>query len=44
MTTRGLKKDDFIEIANIIDDALNKREDEDTLRLRVKNVIYKCNR
>ena len=42
MTTRGLKETDFIEIANIIDYALNKKEDVNSLKLRVKNVINKC--
>ena len=42
MTTRGLKEDSFTEIANIIDDALNKRDTVDNLRLRVQNIIRKC--
>ena len=42
MTTRGLNETDFIEIANIIDSALNKKEDINSLKLRVKNVINKC--
>ena len=43
MTTRGLKEDSFVEIANIIDDALNKRDSIDNLKLRVKAIINKCN-
>ena len=42
MTSRGLKEDSFIEIANIIDDALNKRNSVDGLKQRVRNIIMKC--
>ena len=42
MTTKGLKEDSFIEIANIIDDALNKRDSIDNLKIRVSNIIKKC--
>lgn len=40
MTTRGLKEEDFIEIAHIIDDALNKK-DEEELKERVKKITDK---
>ena len=40
MTTRGLKEEDFIEIGNIIVDALNNK-DKDELRKRVKNITEK---
>lgn len=44
MTTRGLKEDDFVEIGNIIVEALEKREDMDAmkeLKYRVLKLIQK---
>lgn len=41
MTTRGLKEDDFKEIALIIDDAFNGL-DKETLKERVSKIIEKC--
>ena len=40
MTTRGLKEDDFVEIGNIIIDALNGK-DKEQLKLRVKKITDK---
>ena len=40
MTTRGLKEEDFIEIGNIIIDALNGK-DKEQLKLRVKKITDK---
>lgn len=39
MTTRGLKEDDFIKIANIIIDALESNDNIDNLKERVKNIV-----
>ena len=41
MTTRGLKEEDFIEIANIIIDALENNQDEVSLKERVNNIVGK---
>ena len=41
MTTRGLKEEDFIEIANIIIDALENNQDEISLKERVNNIVGK---
>lgn len=41
MTTRGLLENDFEEIANIIDEAFNK-QDEEGLKKRVNALIKKC--
>ena len=41
MTTRGLKEDDFKEIALIIDDAFNGLNKE-SLKERVSKIIEKC--
>ena len=40
MTTRGLKEEDFVEIGNIIVDALNGK-DKEQLKLRVKKITDK---
>lgn len=39
MTTRGLKEKDFIEIANIIIDALENKQDEESLKERVNKIV-----
>ncbi len=39
MTTRGLKEKDFIEIANIIIDALENKQDEGILKERVNKIV-----
>ena len=41
MTSRGLKEEDFVEIAHIIDDTLNKKQDVEQLKKRVKIITDK---
>ena len=41
MTTRGLKKEDFVEIANIIIKALQKKDDVETLGNKVLTITHK---
>jgi len=40
-TTRGLNKDDMVEIANIIDEVITKKEATDSLRNRVSEITGK---
>ncbi len=42
MTTKGLKEENFIEIGNIIIDALKKNNDVKSLQKRVNLIIKKC--